>query len=100
METLKAQSKVKGASTQNYVEVDAIRDGVIVLKNGALRAVLLVSSLNFDLKSSQEQDAIIAQYQSFLNSLDFPLQIVVSSKKFNIEPYLEKIKNQISVEQS
>lgn len=100
METLKEKSKIGGSSTQSYVDVEVIRDGVIVLKNGALRSVILVSSLNFDLKSSQEQDAIISQYQSFLNSLDFPLQIVVSSKRFNIGPYLESIKSQIGVEQS
>ena len=56
-----------------------IRDGVVILKNGALRAILLVSSLNFDLKSSDEQEGIILQYQNFLNSLDFPVQIVISS---------------------
>jgi hypothetical protein len=77
------------SSTQQYVDVDEIREGVIVLKTGALRAVLLVSSLNFDLKSSDEQEGIILQYQNFLNSLDFPVQIVVSSRRFNIEPYLE-----------
>ncbi len=100
MESLKTQSKTGGASTQNYVDVEAIRDGAVVLKNGALRAVLLVSSINFDLKSSQEQDAIIAQYQAFLNALDFPIQVVVSSKRFNIAPYLEKIESQVSVGQS
>ena len=87
MEFLKPKNKPASASsTQKYVDVDEIRDGVIVLKSGALRSILLVSSLNFDLKSSEEQDAIIGQYQSFLNSLDFPIQIVVSSRRFNIEP--------------
>lgn len=81
-------------STQRYVNVEEIRDGVIVLKNGGLRAVLLVSSLNFDLKSSQEQDAIIAQYQNFLNSLDFPVQIVVQSRRFNIDPYIKLLDRQ------
>jgi len=79
----------KGASTQKYVDVEEIKDDVIVLKNGSLRAILLVSSINFDLKSSEEQDAIIGQYQNFLNSLDFPIQIVISSRKFNIKPYLD-----------
>lgn len=76
------------SSTQQYVDVNEIREGVILLKTGALRAVLLVSSLNFDLKSSDEQTGIILQYQNFLNSLDFPVQIVVSSRRLNIEPYL------------
>jgi len=89
MEFLKPKNKGGGASsTQKYVDADEIRDGVIVMKSGALRAVVLVSSLNFDLKSTEEQDAIIQQYQQFLNSLDFPVQIVISSRRFNIEPYL------------
>ena len=95
MEFLKPKNKPASASsTQKYVDVDEIRDGVIVLKSGALRSILLVSSLNFDLKSSEEQDAIIGQYQSFLNSLDFPIQIVVSSRRFNIEPYLDLLKDE------
>lgn len=93
MEFLNPKNKNPGttskSSTQQYVDVDEIRSGVIMLKTGALRAVLLVSSLNFDLKSSGEQEGIILQYQNFLNSLDFPVQIVVSSRRFNIEPYLE-----------
>ncbi|TXH07389.1 MAG: hypothetical protein E6Q06_03315 [Candidatus Moraniibacteriota bacterium] len=80
------------SSTQRYVDVEEIRDGVLVLKTGALRAVLLVSSINFDLKSSEEQDAIISQYQNFLNSLDFPVQIVVQSRRFNIDPYIDLLK--------
>lgn len=78
-----------GASTQKYVDVDEIKDGVIVLKNGSLRSILLVSSINFDLKSTDEQDAIILQYQAFLNSLDFPLQIMISSRRLNIDPYID-----------
>ena len=78
-----------GSSTQKYVDVEEVKDGVIVLKSGSLRSILLVSSINFDLKSSDEQDAIIQQYQSFLNSLDFPIQIIVSSRRLNIEPYLD-----------
>ena len=80
------------ASTQKYVDVREVRDGVIVLQNGGLRSILLVSSLNFDLKSTEEQDAIISQYQSFLNSLDFPVQVLIHSRRFNIEPYLELLK--------
>ncbi len=94
METLKRKNGSNGSSTQKYVDVEEIRDGTIVLKNGALRAVLLVSSVNFDLKSTQEQDAIIAQYQNFLNSVDFPVQIVVSSRRFNIDPYIALLEDQ------
>lgn len=89
---LLSKKKSDSSSTQKYVDVEEIRDGVLILKTGALRAVLLVSSINFDLKSSDEQDAIIAQYQNFLNSLDFPVQIVVQSRRFNIDPYIELLK--------
>lgn len=81
-----------GLSTQKYVDVEEVRDGVIVLKNGSLRAVLLVSSINFDLKATEEQDTIISQYQNLLNSLDFPIQIMISSRKLNINPYLDFLK--------
>ncbi|MFZ2299636.1 MAG: hypothetical protein WAW00_00700 [Candidatus Moraniibacteriota bacterium] len=95
MEFLKPKNKgASASSTQKYVDVDEVRDGIIVLKTGALRAILLVSSLNFDLKSTEEQDAIISQYQAFLNSLDFPAQIVVSSRRFNIEPYLALLQDE------
>lgn len=89
---LLSKKKSSGSSTQRYVDVEEIREGVLVLKTGALRAVLLVSSINFELKSSEEQDAIIAQYQNFLNSLDFPVQIVIQSRRFNIDPYIELLK--------
>lgn len=95
MELLKPKNTVASASsTQKYVDVEEIRDGVMVLKSGALRSVLLVSSINFDLKSTLEQDAIITQYQAFLNSLDFPVQIVIQSRRFNIGPYLERLKDE------
>jgi hypothetical protein len=94
MEFLKSKKNIGASSTQKYVDVEEMRDGVMVLKSGALRAVLLVSSINFDLKSSQEQDAIISQYQAFLNSLDFPVQIVIQSRRFNIGPYIESLKDE------
>lgn len=79
-------------STLQYVDIETIENGVVLMKNGSLRAVLLVSSINFDLKSSDEQIAIIGSYQNFLNSLDFPVQILISSRKLNIRPYLESLK--------
>ncbi len=90
METLSKDSK-DNASTLTYVDIKAIEDGVVILKNGTMRAVILVSSINFDLKSSDEQDAIIAGYQNFLNALDFPTQIVISSRKLNIAPYINML---------
>jgi len=80
------------SSTQYFLEIDQIREGVIILKNKALRAVMMVSSLNFALKSEEEQSAIIYQFQSFLNSLDFTCQIVIQSRKLNITGYLDKIR--------
>lgn len=78
--------------TQQFVPIKEIRDGVIVLKDGGLRAVLMVSSLNFALKSAEEQEAIILQYQNFLNSLDFSVQFFIQSRRLNIEPYLDLLK--------
>ncbi|OGG70016.1 hypothetical protein A3F27_02640 [Candidatus Kaiserbacteria bacterium RIFCSPHIGHO2_12_FULL_53_13] len=75
-------------STQDFVPVREVRDGVVVLKDGSLRAVLLASSLNFALKSEDEQTAFISQFQSFLNSLDFSVQIFVQSRMLDIRPYV------------
>ena len=80
------------ASTQDYLEFEQIREGVMLLKNKALRAVIMVSSLNFALKSDEEQRAIIAQFQEFLNSLDFSTQILIHSRRINIIGYLDKLK--------
>jgi len=80
-------------TTQELLEIDQIREGVILLKNKALRGVLMVSSLNFALKSEEEQNATIYQFQSFLNSLDFPCQIIVQSRRLNITGYIEKLKD-------
>jgi len=92
METLHSKkltkSEAMGKAAQAFVDIAEIKDGVAVLKNGTLRAVLMVSSINFDLKSTQEQEAIVANYQNFLNSLDFPIQVVISSRKLDINPYI------------
>jgi hypothetical protein len=89
LHSTKITKPTPGSPTQKFLDITEIKDDVIVLKNGAFRGILAVSSINYDLKSSQEQDAIIMQYQNFLNSLDFPLQILISSRKLNIEEYLE-----------
>lgn len=101
MERLHNDSMTKQATTaatQGFLEITEIKEDVVVLKNGSLRAVLGISSINFDLKSTSEQEAIISQYQNFLNSVDFPIQIVITSRKLNIENYLgfltEKEKHQ------
>jgi len=80
------------ATTQDFLEMEEIREGIVVLKDRTVRGVMLVSSQNFALKSDEEQDATIAQFQAFLNSLDFSLQIVVQSRKLNLTGYLDELK--------
>lgn len=91
------QTQKKATAIQKHLPIAEIKDDIIVLKNKGLRAILMTTSLNFSLKSVEEQDAIIKNYQDFLNSLDFPVQIVVSSRKFDISEYtagLEQRHNQ------
>lgn len=77
--------------TQKFVEVKNIKDGVVYLKNGGLRKILIVSGINFDLKSEEEQTLILSSFQSFLNTLDFSVQFFIHSRKINISGYLKKI---------
>ncbi len=83
----------KPQTTQNFVPIQEIRDGIIILKNGGLRSIILASSLNFALKSQDEQASILMQFQNFLNSLDFSIQIFIQSKKLDIRPYLALLEN-------
>ena len=85
-------NKAQNASTQEILRFAEIRDGVVITQKGELRAILMVSSINFALKSEQEQTAIIFAYQNFLNSLDFPIQILVQSKKLDLFNYIAKLK--------
>jgi hypothetical protein len=78
-------------STQEHLPIAGIQDGVLIMTDGSVRAVLRVEPINFDLKSDTEQNAIIYSYQGFLNSLDFPIQIVVQSKKLDLERYLMRL---------
>ncbi len=80
------------ASTEKFVSIETIRDDCVILKDGSLRAVVMVSGINFDLLSESEQDVIINAYQNLLNGLDFTLQTLVHSRKININNYLKKIK--------
>ena len=79
--------------TQQFVPIKEVRDGVAILKDGSMRALLLVSSLNLALKSSDEQHAIISQFQNFLNSLDFTVQIFMQSRELDIRPYIALLEN-------
>ncbi|MBU1152234.1 hypothetical protein KJ632_05440 [Patescibacteria group bacterium] len=87
----KSQRQNDNASTQAHLRIGEIRDDVVVLKNGGLRAILETSSLNFNLKSEQEQNSIVYSYQNFLNSLEFPIQILIRSKKLDIEKYINQV---------
>jgi len=86
------QKKTKLPSTKKYLEIAEIKENTLIMRDGSLRVVLLASSVNFSLKSLEEQEAIISQYVSFLNFLDFPLQIVIQSRKLNVDKYLDGIR--------
>lgn len=79
-------------STQQFMPFSEIHDDVVIMKDGSLRAILLVSSINFALKGQEEQEALIAAYVSFLNTLSFPLQIVIQSRPLNLDNYLAGLK--------
>ena len=85
-----AKAKPK-KSTQQFLDIMGVRDNTVVLRDGTLRAILMVSSLNFSLKSVEEQNSVIYSYQNFLNSLDFPVQFVIQSRELNIENYLKSL---------
>ena len=80
-----------GVPSQKFLDIAEIRDGIVILKDGTLRAVLLVSSINFSLKSLDEQNAIVQAYMQFLNGIDFPIQICIQSRKMNIDHYLRDL---------
>lgn len=90
---------ISAKSSQDFVPIKEVRNGIIVLKDGSLRAVLVASSLNLSLKSADEQIAIISEFQNFLNGLDFPTQICVQSRRLDIRPYLltleDRMKKQV-----
>lgn len=87
-----------GKPTQNFVPIKEVRDGVIVLKDGGLRAILIATSVNLSLKSADEQMAIIMQFQNFLNSIDFSTQIVVHSRRRDMRPYLATLEERMKAQ--
>jgi hypothetical protein len=78
-------------STQNTLQISEVRDGITILNDGTFRAVVMCKSINFDLMSPQEREAVEFSYQGFLNSLYFPVQIFIRSQKIDLRPYLERI---------
>lgn len=86
-------------NSQNFVPIKEIKDGIIVLKDDSLRAILMASSINLGLKSEDEQQAILMQFQNFLNTIDFQTQIVIQSRKRNIRPYIAKLEARMKEQQ-
>ena len=88
----------EAGATQQFVDIEDIKDGMVILKSGAMRRVLMVSGINFELKSEEEQNIVTYAYQGFLNTLDFSAQFVVHSRKLNIGSYLAKLETRKSEE--
>jgi type IV secretory pathway VirB4 component len=84
---------VTAKATQEFIPIREIRDGVVILNDNSLHMILMASTLNFALKSEDEQEAIILQYQNFLNSLDFPAQFFIESRKLDIGPYISSLQD-------
>lgn len=80
-------------ATQEFVPIDDVRDGIVILKDGGMRGVLMASSINFSLKSDDERQAILLQFQDFLNSLEFTVQILAQSRRLDIRPYIALLEN-------
>lgn len=93
-----AQQKLQAQSTQQLVDVEAIREGVVILKSGEMRAISMCSSVNLALKSQDEQDALVFQYQNFLNGLDFPVQFVIHSRKLDVSHYIGELRETLKTQ--
>ena len=92
MQNKKLAGSKKGPPTQRYLDIAEIKEDAVIMKDGTLRAVLLVSSINFALKNMDEQNAIVQAYMGFLNSINFPIQVVIQSRHMNIDDYLNRLK--------
>lgn len=91
---------IEARPTQEFVDIKSIDRGVITLKNGGLRQILIVSGMNFDLKSEEEQQVILSAYQSLLNALHFSVQFFIHSRRLNIETYLENLRGRLTEEKN
>jgi hypothetical protein len=91
-------TKVKAEATQAFVPIKEVRDGIVILKDGSLRALLMASSINLALKAADEQQAIIGQFQNFLNSLEFPVQFFIESRDLDIRPYIALLEDRYAQE--
>ncbi len=86
--------------SQEFVPINEIREGIMILKDGSMRAVVLATSINFALKSTEEQESVIYQFQNFLNSLDFSVQIYIQSRKLDIRPYIALLEDRQKAQNS
>lgn len=93
-----AEQKIKAEPTQEFVPIKEVRDGVVILKDGGLRMLLMGSSINLALKSQDEQSAIIGQFQNFLNSLEFTVQFFIESRALDIRPYIAILEERYAAE--
>lgn len=91
---------VKSKATQEFVPIKEIRDGVVILKDGSMRLILMASSINFALKSEEEQAGVLLQFQTFLNSLEFSTQIFIQSRRLDVRPYLALLKERLKAQLS
>jgi hypothetical protein len=91
-------TKVKAQATQEFVPIKEVRDGIIILKDGSLRSLLMASSINLALKGADEQQAIIGQFQNFLNSLEFTVQFFIESRDLDIRPYIALLEDRYAQE--
>jgi len=96
MSTDKSAVKSKAPSTQAFIPIKEIKEGIVLMRDGSLRVVLVLSSINFALKSEDEKESIISSYQGFLNSLPFPIQIYVKSRKLHLDGYLNALDTQLA----
>ena len=93
-------AQASAPATQSFVPVKEVRNGIIILKDGSYRGLLMCSSVNFALKSADEQRAITLGFQNFLNTLDFSIQIVVNSRKMDLRPYLALLQEKATVQRT
>lgn len=93
-------SKQDAGSSLDLVDIKEIKQSTVIVKDGSLRQVIMVGGVNFSLKSETEQNIITQGYQTFLNSIDFPLQILIHSRKVNIEKYIETLVERKETEES
>lgn len=91
MQSKKLAGARPGVASQKYLDIAEIRDDLVILRDGTIRSVLLVSSINFALKSIDEQNAIVQAYMQFLNALEFPIQVLIQSRRMNIDNYMRQI---------